>query len=123
MERTREYYCDLLQKEQHSFARFFHQCAQQEPDKKLFTFLNDIGKEKETVTAGSLNAMATAVGMWLRTKLSGATDHGMGERVILLCNPGLEFVVSFLGCMYEQRCVAVPCYPPLGNTIYSIIYN
>ncbi len=35
----------------------------------------------------------------------------MGDRVLLLCSPGLEYVASFFGCLYAGR-VAVPVYPP-----------
>lgn len=37
-----------------------------------------------------------------------------GERVLLLLPSGLEYVVSFLGCLYAGV-IAVPAYPPRNN--------
>ncbi|WP_345724687.1 amino acid adenylation domain-containing protein [Herpetosiphon gulosus] len=37
--------------------------------------------------------------------------NAQGERVLLLNEPGLDYIVSFLGCLYAGA-IAVPLYPP-----------
>jgi acyl-CoA synthetase (AMP-forming)/AMP-acid ligase II len=34
-----------------------------------------------------------------------------GERVLIVCPPGLDYIVSFFGCLLAGM-VAVPAYPP-----------
>ncbi|GLW63698.1 polyketide synthase [Actinomadura rubrobrunea] len=34
-----------------------------------------------------------------------------GERALILCPPGLDYVISFLACLYA-KVIAVPAYPP-----------
>nr|WP_310136861.1 AMP-binding protein [Burkholderia ambifaria] len=36
---------------------------------------------------------------------------GIGDRVLLMCRPGLDYIGGFLGCLYAGA-VAVPVYPP-----------
>jgi acyl-CoA synthetase (AMP-forming)/AMP-acid ligase II/alkylation response protein AidB-like acyl-CoA dehydrogenase/acyl carrier protein len=37
-----------------------------------------------------------------------------GDRVLILCQPGLEYITSFYACLYAQM-KAVPLYPPRNN--------
>ncbi|MFE1995274.1 amino acid adenylation domain-containing protein [Streptomyces parvulus] len=39
---------------------------------------------------------------------------GRGERVLLLHQPGPDYVTAFFGCLYSGA-IAVPLYPPLGT--------
>ena len=41
-------------------------------------------------------------------------DSGPGERVILACPSGPEYLVAFIGCLYAGM-VAVPAYPVEGG--------
>jgi acyl transferase domain-containing protein/acyl-CoA synthetase (AMP-forming)/AMP-acid ligase II/acyl carrier protein len=42
------------------------------------------------------------------------SEHGLaGKQVLLLAQPGLEYVATFLGCLMA-RVVIVPAYPPVG---------
>src|SRR5687768_13112932 len=70
-----------------------------------YTFLVDGEAEKKELTYGELDQQSRAIGASLQ--LAGAT----GERVLLLCPPGLDFIAAFLGCLYAGA-VAVPSYPP-----------
>ena len=43
---------------------------------------------------------------------------GVGERVLLLLPPGLDYIAAFLGCLYAGA-IAVPVYPPRRNRSLS----
>ncbi len=79
--------------------------ARQQPDRTAFTFLADGEDETARLTYAELDQQARAVAALLDE--SGAR----GERVLLLFDAGLEFVVSFFGCLYAGA-VAVPVPPP-----------
>ena len=36
---------------------------------------------------------------------------GIGDRVLLMCRPGLDYIGGFMGCLYAGA-IAVPVYPP-----------
>jgi acyl-CoA synthetase (AMP-forming)/AMP-acid ligase II len=84
------------------------QRAEMHPQKRAFVFLADGEAEGGALTYAELEHRARAVGAWLQ-------HHGVaGERVLLLCPPGLDYVAALLGCVYAGA-VAVPCYPPRLN--------
>ncbi|MGJ4952831.1 AMP-binding protein [Bradyrhizobium sp. HKCCYLS20291] len=68
------------------------------------TFLGDDGDE-QTWSYGELDARARA----MAAALLDVTQSG--QRALLLCPQGLEFVAAILGCFYAGV-VAVPAYPP-----------
>jgi 8-amino-7-oxononanoate synthase len=75
------------------------------PDQVVFRFINGDGSEDGTLTFGELRIRARAIA-------SGLREHAApGDRVVLLVPPGLDYVVSFFGCLYAGA-VAVPAYPP-----------
>jgi acyl-CoA synthetase (AMP-forming)/AMP-acid ligase II len=78
------------------------------PQKRAFVFLADGETEDGVLTYGQLEHRARAVGAWLQHQ------GVVGQRVLLLCPPGLEYVAALLGCVYAGA-VAVPCYPPRLN--------
>ncbi|HEX7175425.1 MAG TPA: aminotransferase class III-fold pyridoxal phosphate-dependent enzyme, partial [Pyrinomonadaceae bacterium] len=82
--------------------------AGEQPERLAYTFLTDGGTEELRVTYGELDERARSVGAWLQS--SGA----VGERVLLLYPPGLDYVYAFFGCLYAGA-VAVPAYPPRLN--------
>ncbi|RPH57856.1 fatty acyl-AMP ligase, partial [bacterium] len=88
-----------------NWIQLLRQRAQQDPHKCAYTFLTDGEKEGERLTYAELDLRARALGAWLQ-RMDAA-----GERVLLLYNPGLEFVAAFLGCLYAGT-TAVPAYPP-----------
>jgi acyl-CoA synthetase (AMP-forming)/AMP-acid ligase II/alkylation response protein AidB-like acyl-CoA dehydrogenase/acyl carrier protein len=68
------------------------------------TFLG-VGGSEETWSYADLDARARAMAV----RLLELTEPG--ERALLLCPQGLDFVAAMLGCFYSGV-VAVPAYPP-----------
>ncbi len=82
--------------------------AQDDPDRRAYTFLADGETEEEQLSYGELDRRARAIAAWLQALGMG------GERVLLLYAPGLEYIAAFWGCLYAGA-VAVPAYPPRLN--------
>lgn len=87
------------------------------PDRIAYTYLPDkAGDEPVSFTYAALNRKAQAIAATLQAQ--GAE----GERALLLFPPGIEFIPSFLGCLYAGV-VAVPAYPPRKNGNLDRIEN
>ena len=71
------------------------------------TFL-DAGGAAQTWSYADLDARARAMAVSLLQRTEP------GERALLLCPQGLDFVAAILGCFYAGV-VAVPAYPPANN--------
>lgn len=84
------------------------QRAQAVPDKTLFRFLEDGEGDSRTLNYGELVTRASSVAAHLKSTCKS------GERVLLVFEPGLDFIVAFYGCLLA-RVIAVPAYPPLGR--------
>src|SRR4028119_1380170 len=82
--------------------------AGEQPDKTAYRFLANGEEEVASLTYAELDRRARALGALLQSQ------GPAGERALLLYPPGLEFVVSFLGCLYGGA-IAVPAYPPRAN--------
>ncbi len=81
--------------------------AEQVPSQVAFRF-TDGESEETSLTYAQLETRAKAVAAKLQSM-------GMsGQRALLLYGPGMEFVASFLGCLYAGM-VVVPAYPPRKN--------
>ncbi|MBF6062966.1 fatty acyl-AMP ligase [Nocardia terpenica] len=80
--------------------------AQDRPDDPAFTALSypDGDPAPNTLTHGRLHTAAGA----LAERIRGVTVPG--DRVAILCEHGLDYVVAFLACLYSAR-VAVPLFP------------
>jgi acyl transferase domain-containing protein/acyl-CoA synthetase (AMP-forming)/AMP-acid ligase II/acyl carrier protein len=83
------------------------QRAARRGDSLAFTFSRD-GDEHETsqVTYRELDRRARHIAADLQSQ--GAA----GERVLVLCPPGLDFIASFFGCLYAGA-IAIPVHPPM----------
>ncbi|MGB3895567.1 MAG: fatty acyl-AMP ligase, partial [Mycolicibacter sinensis] len=83
------------------------QRAGQRGDQPAFTFSRD-GDERETsrVTYRELDLRARQIAAGLQSQGAG------GERVLVLCPPGLDFIASFFGCVYAGA-IAIPVHPPM----------
>lgn len=82
--------------------------AKHQPNNTAVTFLPN-GEEEETkLTYQELDQKARAIA----TTLQGM--KAVGERALLLYQPGLEFIQAFFGCLYAEV-VIVPVYPPRRN--------
>ena len=68
-----------------------------------YTCLADDGAEDGRLTWVELDRRARAIGAWLSAR------RLQGERVVLLFPPGLDFVVTFFGCIYAGV-TAVPAH-------------
>ncbi|MFJ3794139.1 amino acid adenylation domain-containing protein [Kitasatospora sp. NPDC090091] len=79
--------------------------AAADPDRTAFEFSGREDAPAERLSYGQLDRRARAVAA--RLQRLGLTDRP----VLLLQPPGLDYVVSFVGCLYA-RAVAVPVYPP-----------
>ncbi|WP_423383165.1 AMP-binding protein [Burkholderia sp. LMG 32019] len=77
-------------------------------DKTAYVFLSGPPEQEraESMTFAALDARARRVAALLR---QNAVD--IGDRVLLLCRPGLDYVSAFMGCLYAGA-IAVPAYPP-----------
>jgi acyl-CoA synthetase (AMP-forming)/AMP-acid ligase II/acyl carrier protein len=75
------------------------------PEKQAFLFLEEGEHEGQCLTFAGLDRRARAIGSHLSRQLEA------GARVLLLYPSGLEFLETFLGCLYAGM-VAVPAYPP-----------
>ncbi len=78
-------------------------------DKIAFNFSYD-GEEvhAKSLTYQDLDIKARQIASSLQQQ--GAT----GERVLVLCPPGLDFVAGFFGCLYAGA-VAIPVHPPVRD--------
>jgi acyl-CoA synthetase (AMP-forming)/AMP-acid ligase II len=76
-------------------------------DRPVYSLLSD-GQLVERLSFAALQAHATAVA----ARLSEHT--AVGDRVLLLCPPGLDYIRAFFGCLFASR-IAVPAYPPRNN--------
>lgn len=81
-------------------------------DAPFMTWLDDRGREAETVTFAGLWDKAGAVAE--RMKLEWGVEAG--DRVLLCYLPGMAFMVAYWACL-RVRAVAVPAYPPDPNKL------
>lgn len=84
------------------------QHAAAQPDESAYTFISSRDTAWQTWTWRELDHRARAIGSVLQ-------DAGQAGRPVMLLRPaGLEYVASFLGCLYAGA-IAVPAYPPDGR--------
>lgn len=89
----------------HDFNAIAQWRGAHQSDKPAFVFLADGENETPALTFGELHHGACSVATWIQ-------EHELvGERVLLLYPPGLDFIIGFLGCLYAGA-IAVPAYPP-----------
>ncbi|MDY7092284.1 MAG: amino acid adenylation domain-containing protein, partial [Acidobacteriota bacterium] len=79
--------------------------VERQGEKALYRFLDSAGEEAQVLTYASLRNQARALAARLLTVAEP------GDRALLLFPPGLDFIVSFVACLYAGV-VAVPAYPP-----------
>src|SRR5690606_9139968 len=85
------------------------ECARGMPQAAAFRFL---GRRAELDTVFDYEELLCCVaGAAGRLREAGVEP---GDRVLLLCPPGPEYVVSLFGCFYAGA-IAVPAYPPQFN--------
>ncbi|MCF1597264.1 non-ribosomal peptide synthetase [Streptomyces muensis] len=91
--------------EHQSWISVIASTAATDPGRTAFTFSGTEDEAPQVLTYGRLDLLARATAS--RLQREGAT----GRPVVLLQPPGLDYVVSFVACLYAGA-VAVPVYPP-----------
>jgi acyl-CoA synthetase (AMP-forming)/AMP-acid ligase II/aryl carrier-like protein len=76
-----------------------------QPDRVGFTFLADGETDEQHLAYGELDRRARALAARLQQ------EGRAGDRVLLLFDPGLDYLVAFFAAVYAGR-VPVPAYPP-----------
>ncbi len=79
--------------------------AATEPEHIAYTFVRDGEGDEETITYRALDGRARGVAAALASTASSEAP------VMLLFEPGLDFIAAFFGCL-QAGVVAVPVYPP-----------
>ncbi|HEY2502020.1 MAG TPA: SDR family NAD(P)-dependent oxidoreductase [Mycobacterium sp.] len=90
------------------------QRAERYRDKVAFDYCHysPSGEEHSRLTYHELDVKARAIASTLQRQ--GAA----GERVLVLCPSGLDFVAAFFGCIYAGA-AAVPVHPPVRNRVFG----
>ncbi|MEM7384623.1 MAG: beta-ketoacyl synthase N-terminal-like domain-containing protein, partial [Verrucomicrobiota bacterium] len=89
--------------------------AEHESDRIAFRFEEKAGGENPTtLTYGQLHRQALGVAALIRT-FAASGEEGQ-PRVVVAEEPGLNFVVAFVGCLYAG-CIAVPVQSPRGRIL------
>ena len=91
----------ILQKEDLILIDYSISHSLQQPDNLAYEFISGITRQQ--ITYKELDIKARAIAAYLQQ------HNAQGERAILFLPPGLEYVFSFLGCLYANV-VAVPTY-------------
>ncbi|MDN3667764.1 fatty acyl-AMP ligase [Echinicola jeungdonensis] len=76
-----------------------------QPHNLAYRFLKDGECDEETISYKELDRQARSIGALLQETINE------GERAIILHSSGLDFIISFLGCLYA-KIIAVPVSPP-----------
>jgi len=92
-------------RECHTITEVLRYWVSRQPDKLLYRWLDDVGKEETLWTFAGVDCKARALAFELRRHAE------IGDRALLLYAPGVDYVAAFLGCLYAGV-VAVPAYPP-----------
>ncbi|HET7501766.1 MAG TPA: beta-ketoacyl synthase N-terminal-like domain-containing protein, partial [Kofleriaceae bacterium] len=96
----------------------FRSVLREQPDLELYRFLGTGEDAAVTLTCAQLDVRARAIAVALRERVP------QGERALILCPPGLDYVAAFFACLYAGV-VAVPMYPPdprlLARTLPRLI--
>ena len=79
----------------------------QTPEKVVYRFVDNKGAETSSLTYAQLS---TRAGL-LAQKLLGDVGVAPADRVLLVYEPSLEFIVAFFACL-RAGITAVPCFPP-----------
>ncbi|WAZ26177.1 SDR family NAD(P)-dependent oxidoreductase [Streptomyces cinnabarinus] len=75
------------------------------PQARTFRFLVDGEGEPQSLTDAEVDLRARTIAATLRER------YPAGERALILCPSGLDYMVSFFACLYAGI-IAVPAYPP-----------
>ena len=99
-----------------TFVESLRRRVEEHPDNRAYTFLTDGETDEIVRTYRDLDRRAKAIAGRLQSLCNA------GDRVLLLFQPGLEFLDAFFGCLYAGV-VAVPANPPRPNRSMRDIGN
>lgn len=91
-----------------SFVELLQWRASQQKEEVALTFLLDGENAAVSLTYAQLHQQAASIAAELQAKI------GVGERALLLYQPGMEYITAFLGCLYAGV-IAVPAYLPSAH--------
>src|SRR5215218_6140366 len=91
-----------------SFVDLLRSRAESDCVRQAYVFLEEDGTEGDRLGYPELDRRARTIAARLKESVTP------GERVLLLFNPGLDFIAAFFGCLYAGA-IAVPVYPPRLN--------
>src|SRR5947209_15412733 len=81
--------------------------AYYQPERHAYTFLRQGSNGSCALSYAQLDTEARAIATLLQQQKT------QGEPVLLLLQPGLDYIASFFGCLYAGA-IAVPAYPPFS---------
>jgi acyl-CoA synthetase (AMP-forming)/AMP-acid ligase II/acyl carrier protein len=90
------------------------QRAQEQPDRQAFTFLTSSDGAGCSLTWGELDQRARAVGACLQE------NARVGDHAVLLCPPGLDYIVAFCGCIYAGVVPSPTYVPDFGQSLQPV---
>jgi phthiocerol/phenolphthiocerol synthesis type-I polyketide synthase C len=88
-----------------SYVDLYRHRADQQSDELAYVFLEDGDNQEKKITFGDLHRQALIVAADIR---EFALE---GERVLLVYQPGTDFIITFTACIYAGV-IAVPVFPP-----------
>ncbi len=88
-----------------TFAELVQARARATPERVAYTFRVDDATRCETMTYAQAHRAAVAIAAWF------AARDAAGQRALILCRPGLDYIAALYGCFYAGV-IAVPAYPP-----------
>ncbi|HEX3860701.1 MAG TPA: fatty acyl-AMP ligase [Stellaceae bacterium] len=92
-----------------SLIDWLHRHAASRADQRAYVVLSDRGREEEGVTFAELARRAIA----MAPRIAARAEPG--DRALLLCPNGIDFMTAFLGCLMA-RIIAVPMMQPRRQT-------
>ncbi|AUH38868.1 type I polyketide synthase [Streptomyces sp. CMB-StM0423] len=95
----------MLRRDSESLVDHFRTVFEEHPEQRIFRFLVDGEGEPESVANDSFDLRVRAIAAALRERVPA------GERALIMCPAGLDYVTSFFACLYAGV-LAVPVYPP-----------
>ena len=90
-----------------NLIKLFDTHVDNQPDKIAYTFIQSGLLREKSITYAELQHACGKVAAWL-------TDQGYRHKKIMLCyENGLDFIITFLGCLYAQATAVI--FPYLKN--------
>jgi acyl-CoA synthetase (AMP-forming)/AMP-acid ligase II/acyl carrier protein len=96
----------IAEKKASSLVESFTTHVKKNPELTIFTFINQ--SDSESLNYSELSKRINNIISLIRSK------YQVGDRAILIFNPGLDFIATFLACLFSGI-IAVPLYPSGKN--------